>query len=647
MTRQKGVAESLHQGQTMSHHFPHPLQALQEHFGFAQFRPGQQEVIETLLKGQGAAAVFPTGAGKSLCYQLPAILLPHLTLVVSPLLALMKDQVDALRKRGIEAARLDSSLSVEEYADVLKQARSGTLKLLYVAPERFNNERFRQSLSHLKVSLMAIDEAHCVSEWGHNFRPDYLKLRRYAKACQAERVLALTPTATPQVLTDICQRFEIDRAVRTPFHRANLHLKTTVVNDARAKLQQLIGSLRQQKMLPAIVYVTLQRTAVEVAEALRGEGFDAQPYHAGLDPTRRSETQEWFLRSDSGIVVATIAFGMGIDKPNIRAVYHYDPPKSLENYSQEIGRAGRDGETSLCQVFYFPPDRIPLENFVYGDTPTRDSIQSLLFEVFDGRDELVLNLDRLGRDHDLRPLVLRTLLTYLELDQYLEALTPVYATYRFKPKAPSKEILHHYEGAEREFLIGVLKHSSKKKIWFDIDIDSTAQALGCQRSKVIEALDRCALDNWMEVKASNLRFRYALCRTPEDLPGLAKQLFEKAETRENAEIERLNQALRLATEPGCISRRLALHFGEELGQNCLTCSDCLGESTQQALPCSPQEFEIGRLPEGLKEPRTAARFLCGLTSPALQKLRLSKHQDFGRLAHLSFSRVLERLQARS
>lgn len=623
------------------------LQVLQEQFGFDAFRPGQQEVIETLLSGKGSAAVFPTGAGKSLCYQLPATMLEGMTLVVSPLLALMKDQVDALLEKGIAAARLDSSLSAEEYSDVLNRARSGELKLLYVAPERFNNERFRASLNRFRVSLMAVDEAHCVSEWGHNFRPDYLKLSRYASACKAERILALTATATPKVLQDICQRFGLEHSVRTPFHRPNLHLKTKMVTDPRAKLQGLLGSLRAREPGPSIVYVTLQRTAMEVAESLQGHGMEARPYHAGLDQELRAETQEWFLTSEAGIVVATIAFGMGIDKPDIRAVYHYDPPKSLENYSQEIGRAGRDGKVSLCQLFYYPPDRIPLENFVYGDTPTRAAIASLLEELFSGRDELVLNLYALSRDHDLRPLVLRTLLTYLELDGYLEALTPVYATYKFKPAAPSKEILTHYEGEQKRLLISILKHSVKKRIWFELDIDATANSIGQERGAVVRCVDRVGQDGWLELKASDLRFRYALRQRPSDLSELTSSLFSRAQERELGEVGRLNQALELATKGGCLAGRLSAHFGEPLEADCGTCSSCLGEFEDLAHEFSEPDFELGRLPEGIKESRTGARFLCGLTSPALQKLKLTRHEAFGRLSHISFSQVLAALEKRS
>ena len=283
---------------------------LSQHFGYDEFLPGQQDVIEHLLAGQSAAAVFPTGGGKSLCYQLPALALPGLTVVVSPLIALMKDQIDRLRKRGIAAARVDSSQSAEETAATMKQVRDGSLRLLYAAPERFNNERFRETIEHVQVSLFAVDEAHCISEWGHNFRPDYLKLAQFADRCRAERRLALTATATPAVLDDVCRGFGIDRscAVRTGFYRPNLTLRFTPIA-AADRDAALIAKLRARPPGPTIVYVTLQRTAEEAARRLSSAGFDARPYHAGMETDERTAVQEWFLSSDRGTVVATIAFG--------------------------------------------------------------------------------------------------------------------------------------------------------------------------------------------------------------------------------------------------------------------------------------------------------------------------------------------------
>src|SRR5687768_11483215 len=357
---------------------------LRERFGLSEFRPGQREVLEALSTHKAALAVFPTGGGKSLCYQLPALAFQGVTLVVSPLIALMKDQIDFLTARGIEAGRLDSSVSVDESRAVMASLRSGSLKLLYVAPERFNNERFLDNLKRIAIALFAVDEAHCISEWGHNFRPDYLKLTETAKALRVERVLALTATATPSVVADICAGFGIPRecAIVTGFYRPNLNLWTTTT-PAQGRDALLLDRLRTRAAGPTIVYVTLQRTAQRIATMLEQQGFPARPYHAGMETEQRTEVQEWWMASDRNIVVATIAFGMGIDKANVRYVYHYNLPKSLESYSQEIGRAGRDGEQSICELFACPDDVPTLENFAFGDTPTPEALGGLLADVLE------------------------------------------------------------------------------------------------------------------------------------------------------------------------------------------------------------------------------------------------------------------------
>src|SRR4051812_13977121 len=322
---------------------------LSSRFGYTEFRPGQQQVVESLLAGRSALAVFPTGAGKSLCYQLPALMLEGVTVVVSPLIALMKDQIDLLASQGINAARLDSSLDANEVRTVSNRLRAGSLELLYVAPERFNNERFLTQLGQTKIALFAVDEAHCISEWGHNFRPDYLKLAARARELGAERVLALTATATPAVVGEIRAGFGIEErdCVVTGFYRSNLTLLMTSVR-AGERDQELIERLRERPPGSTIVYVTLQRTAERVAAVLAAAGLPARAYHAGMKADDRVEVQEWWTHSYANIVVATIAFGMGIDKADVRYVYHLNLPKGLESYSQEIGRAGRDGMPSTC-----------------------------------------------------------------------------------------------------------------------------------------------------------------------------------------------------------------------------------------------------------------------------------------------------------
>ena len=626
-------------------------QVLQERFGFDAFRPGQEEVMGTLLAGRSAAAVFPTGGGKSICYQLPALLLPGLTLVVSPLIALMKDQIDQLTARDIPAARLDSSIDREEFRRVSTDIRSGALKLLYVAPERFNNERFRETLRQQRISLMAIDEAHCISEWGHNFRPDYLKLAGYARMCRAERILALTATAPPKVLSDICAGFDIaeNDAVRTGFFRPNLTLLASRV-DAAQRDAALAERLQERDKGPTIVYVTLQKTAELVAERLQALGFDAKPYHAGMSTEERTATQDWFIASGDAIVVATIAFGMGIDKSDIRYVYHYNPPKSLENLSQEIGRAGRDGEPAICEQLICEDDLQVIRNFACGDTPSRDAVASFLRDVLaPSAEPRAFNLVRLGNDHDIRSLVVRTLLTYLELDGLIELGTAIYNSYRFKPLVPSAEMLSHFQGERRDFLKSVLRQSKKAKTWFSIDLDESSQALGQPRRRLVAALDYLAEKGWLELSLTDVRYPIRCLQDEVDLEALADSLQARTVQHESRELERFEQVLDLVTSDFCRWYRLSDYFGEDLGGPCDNCSFCFdGESFELKEPEArnvPAEIwqdlrDLTREQAFLREPRAATRFLIGLSSPRLSRARLSKHRLFGILADVPFTQLL-------
>ncbi len=346
----------------MNHGSP-PLTILKTRFGYDHFRPLQEEIIANVLSRRDTLVLMPTGGGKSLCYQLPALCLDGVTLVVSPLIALMKDQVDALKANGIETAFINSSLTSAEIARVQTQAGKGQIRILYLAPERLAHSGFRNFLHTLNISLIAIDEAHCISEWGHEFRPDYRNLKILRRDFPAVPVIALTATATERVREDIIGQLSLQqgRTFISSFNRANL---TYLVQPKQSAFTRLLALLQRHENEPAIIYCFSRKDTEDLAADLNAQGLKALPYHAGLDNSVRRETQEKFIRDQVPIVVATIAFGMGIDKPDIRLVVHYDLPKSLEGYYQETGRAGRDGLPSECVLFYSFGDRMKQDYFI-------------------------------------------------------------------------------------------------------------------------------------------------------------------------------------------------------------------------------------------------------------------------------------------
>ncbi|MBI5305868.1 MAG: RecQ family ATP-dependent DNA helicase [Chloroflexi bacterium] len=345
--------------------------ALDHHFGFAAFRAGQHDALDATLSARDALVVMPTGSGKSLCFQLSALLLADTTLVISPLVALMKDQVDALVARGKRATYINSTLSAEEQQNKLNILARGWYKIVYVAPERLRNAAFLDALKHTRVALLAVDEAHCISQWGHDFRPDYLRLREFADALNRPPMIALTATATPQVQTDIIAQLGLRAPIKivTGFNRPNLALRVRYTPDDDAKRRELAALLREHTG-SAIIYAGTRRGTEEIS-AFCGEVTRAPAafYHAGMADDERTRVQDAFMRDKIKIIVATNAFGMGVDKPDIRAVIHYAIPSTVEAYYQEIGRAGRDGEPARVVLLYSPKDRELQEWFIENDAP--------------------------------------------------------------------------------------------------------------------------------------------------------------------------------------------------------------------------------------------------------------------------------------
>ena len=406
---------------------------------------------------------------------------------------------------------------------------------------------------------------------------------------------------------------------------------------------------------PAIVYVTLQRTAEEVASFLASRGFPAEAYHAGLGDETRHAVQERFMASTGGIVVATIAFGMGIDKADIRSVIHYNLPKGPESYAQEIGRAGRDGLPSRCDLFASPQDLTTLENFAFGDTPTPESVASLVADVTGRGAEFDVSTYDLSQNHDVRPLVVSTLLTYLELAGIIEATGPFYAEYKFKADRPLEVVIAGFDPRRQDFLTAVFARSKRSRIWSSLDVQEASKALGEPRGRIVAALGYLEEQGTLTVQATGSRLGYRLRKPDFDRAELLDTLIERFAEREARDVERVRSMLDFANEPGCLSARLTRYFGEEIDGDCGHCGPCLGENLDPLPepPRRPFDAEDRALVKKLKAerrealatPRQLARFLCGLASPATTRAKLSRDPRFGALADFWFSRVLKLVEA--
>jgi len=633
------------------------MSTLERVFGFQQLRPGQERVVTAVLAGRSAAAIFPTGSGKSLCYQLPALHLPHLTLVVSPLLALMQDQLAFLHGRSISAASIDSAQSREQASEVMAKAKSGELKILMISVERLKNERFRNFISQVPISLLVIDEAHCISEWGHNFRPDYLKLPDYQRQFGIPQVLLLTATATPPVIADMQKKFAIaaDDVVTTGFYRANLNLLVEPVSgaDKQQRLQQWLGAKAGQ---PSIVYVTQQKTAEQVAARLSQRGIAASAYHAGMPHEAREAIQRQFMAGQINCIVATIAFGMGIDKSDIRNVVHFDLPKSIENYSQEIGRAGRDGQPSDCLVLANRDSLNVLENFVYGDTPELEGIRCVLDELLgssqNGEWELMLN--QLSEQSNIRQLPLKTLLVQLELRGIIAPRYAYFAEYRFKYLLEPEALLEKFDGERRQFVEALISTSQRARTWCTVDFDQLYGQHQAERGRVIKALDYFQEKGWIELESKQMTEVYALLDPAFDPASLSAELHGYFSQQEASEIRRIHAMLALFASEQCLSQRLAAYFGDaNAPQQCGHCSVCRGQvahlPTPPALPPLAEQDVHGlcdsfvRKYQELKGREPSAecltRFLCGISVPLFTKLKARQLGGFAALENYPYAEV--------
>jgi len=625
---------------------------LQKHFGFNTFLKGQEDVIHKVLDHQSAAAIFPTGAGKSLCYQLPAMVLPGMTLVVSPLLSLMKDQLDFLQGNHIPAARLDSTLSKNDYNAILESAKNDKLKILMIAVERFKNERFRSHLKKMNVSLLVIDEAHCISEWGHNFRPEYLKLPAYQKEFGIKQALLLTATATTQVRDDMSAKFNIHKSnvFVTGFYRDNLFLRITPTENSEKK-HRLLQKIQKAPQDPTIVYVTLQKTAEDVAEFLCANNINAHPYHAGMDNEKREHIQNKFMDGSLACIVATIAFGMGIDKKDIRRIIHYDLPKSIENYSQEIGRSGRDGKPALCEVLANRDNIHILENFIYGDTPEKNSIFQLLRTIKDNKGFVwETQITKLANELNIRVLPLKTLLVYLAMKEIIRPKFTYFGEYSFKYITEPTAIISSFEGERKQFVTAVMNHCHTKKIWTQVDIQGILDSYDTDRQRILAALEYFEEKGWIDLQSRQAVDVYDILTQAFNIDDMTEKMYALFKKKEGLEIQRIHNMVGFFESDACISTQLAGYFGEHLAkERCGHCSFCQSgkavlQATTKLKPLSQFEFKkiTAEFTQAVGQQFSEVnltKFLCGIYTPVFSKLKIKQLPYFGILENYPFLEV--------
>lgn len=629
-------------------------EALKKFFGFASFRKGQREVISKILTHRSAAAIFPTGAGKSLCYQLPAVLLPHMTLVVSPLLALMKDQIDFLLGHHIPAARLDSSLARDDYDHILKRAKNDELKILMISVERFKNERFRLHLKNMQISLLVVDEAHCISEWGHNFRPEYLKLPFYQQDFAIKQVLLLTATATEDVIKDMCSKFDISRedVTITGFYRPNLFLQITPVAES-LKQAHLVNRIQEHPKSSTLVYVTLQKTAEQVAAFLSSNNIKASPYHAGMDNEKRELVQNDFLNGKIACVVATIAFGMGIDKNDIRRVIHYDLPKSTENYGQEIGRAGRDGQSAFCEVLANRDKISVLENFIYADTPEKPAIVNLLRKIKHHNSQTwEVKLHALSSEVDIRLLPLKTLLVYLDMAGIIQPKSVRFDEYVFKYLVDPPNIVEKFSGERNDFVQAILRSCLTKKLWTYLDMQKLLDSYDrTDRQRVINALEYFSEKGWIDLQSRKVIEVFEILTHDFDIDAVGDKVYALFKNKETHEIERIHSLVTFFESKACLSKNLAGYFGETIEKTaCGHCSFCKTGQTliQQTNQLPPLDsFNLSELTDDFipvigehYSPSNVTKFLCGISSPMLIRHKVKGLAHFGILENYPFIEVM-------
>ncbi|HYU19287.1 MAG TPA: RecQ family ATP-dependent DNA helicase [Chloroflexota bacterium] len=624
--------------------------AIHARFG-VEPRPFQLDLVQRTLGGASSLGIMPTGSGKSLAFQAAAALMPGTVLVISPLVSLMRDQVEKLRGL-LRVARLDSTLPLEEARETLRALTAGQLDLLYVAPERLANERFQSALGRTRVAVLAVDEAHCISAWGHDFRPDYLRLALLRADLGGPPVLALTATAPPAVREDIRASLAIpvDGVINTGARRPNLILRVEVPLDRERRLLELAMARPEA---PTIVYALRQADTEALAQVLDGAGVRAAAYHAGLSPEERASVQDRFLRDDLACVVATIAFGMGVDKPNVRRVFHLHAPRSLEGYIQEVGRAGRDGAPAEIALLYAEDDIAALANFVDAKVPSEERVRAALNAAFAAResaDVLAFSPQTIGDQHDLDPAAVRTLFARLELRGVVRAITPAFDTYQLPidhDAVGAAARLGEPDGTRWRALVA---NARRGRTWLTLSVSEHSAAAGLSLEAARRLLWRLEEEGLAPARASGVLQRYRVLRRPDratDGPALLESVRQGVE----AEHRRLEAVRAYVLERGCRQSHALAYLGDADTSACGTCDLCQG-----AAPIEPEalrrwdwrsEFDasvVDSLAEIETDPVGMSRALCQVSTPRSRPYR--RHPAWGALERAPYADVLSLVECR-
>lgn len=600
-------------------------QSILRTFGVPELRPGQRQLIQAALRGQNSLGVLPTGHGKSLCYQAAAHLLGGTTVVVSPLIALMRDQCDSLTRRGIPAARFDSTLEEEEREQTLQATAAGTLRLLFVAPESLDNRGLQTALQSAPLRLFVVDEAHCVSEWGHSFRPDYLQLPRIREQYPFLCTMALTATATPRVQQDLQTAFRIlpEHSITLPPARPNITRRSLSCSE---RMPALLAHLAEPQHLPAIIYCRSRKETELLAAELAAAGYpDTTCYHAGQPADLRARIQDDFLHNRLRILVATIAFGMGVDKPDVRSVIHYCAPSSPEAYLQESGRAGRDGRTAHSLVLLNSTDLTDARNRIFAAEPDAEGVLRCVRWLLPAAWRVVSPWELTTACDISEDVPQRALQRLKDAGVVVEESTG-YQFYKAKPLFPLSTILDGRDATESSRLRWLAEHREG-------EVADAALAWDCRFAEAMHQLDDCLAAQEWDIRYRRRAFCIRATGSPADARAVADELSSTFARHTAGNLQRFNTLLTMLTGQECLNTALHRYFtGEETAiPPCGNCGICCGEKTTLPMVPEPPENTAPAstdLPEFSRDTQRR-RFLLGISTPGSLARRLWAHPLYG------------------